>query len=444
MLKYDNFNSKEIYSTASTAYHSIFTKHRLVGNGKFTSLRFEKKPMQKSKSIYLIIILGSLAALAPFSIDMYLPGFKAIAKDLNTDVPNVSLSLATFFIGISAGQLLYGPLLDKFGRKKPLYFGLTLYIISSLCCLFVSSIDQLIVLRFIQAIGCCAATVAAIAMVRDLFTVAESPKVFSSLMLVIAVSPMLAPTAGGYLITVFGWQTVFVFLGLMAILMLLASIFWLPESYKPDLSYSLKPKPILNNFLTVLKEPSFYTYALISAITFSGLFAYVSSSPVVFMDIYKVSATGYGWIFALLSVFFIGFSQVNSYILRWFTSKKIVFWALIIQCLVSILFLFAALNNMLNLYTTVSFIGLFLACLGFINPNASALSLAPFTKNAGSASALMGALQMGLGALASAAISMFAANVVWPMPAVMTIAAVLALVILLIGKNYINQSTINQ
>ncbi len=400
--------------------------------------------MAKSKSFYLILILGSLAALGPFSIDMYLPGFKAIAKDLNSNVSSVSLSLSSFFIGISAGQLLYGPLLDKFGRKKPLYFGLTLYILSSLSCLLVTSIDQLIVLRFIQAIGSCAAAVASIAMVRDLFTVEESPKMFASLLLVIALSPMLAPTAGGYLIAALGWQSVFVFLSLMALLMLLTVIWLLPESYKPDPNYSLKPKPILTNFFIVLKEPSFYTYALVSAITFSGLFAYVSSSPVVFMDLYKVSETGYGWIFALLSVFFIGFSQVNSFILKWFTSKKIVFWALTLQCLVSILFLAAALNDMLNLYTTIIFIALFLGCLGFINPNASALSLAPFTKNAGSASALMGALQMGLGALASAVISMFAADVVWPMPAVMTAAGLLALLILLVGRNKIKPNTINE
>lgn len=396
--------------------------------------------MAKSKSFYLILILGSLAALAPFSIDMYLPGFKAIATDLNTTVPNVSLSLSTFFIGISAGQLLYGPLLDKFGRKKPLYFGLALFIISSLSCLLVTNIDQLIVIRFIQAIGCCAASVAAIAMVRDLFSVEESPKVFASLMLVIAVSPMIAPTAGGYLITALGWQSVFAFLGSMAFLMFLASFFWLPESYKPDPFYSLKPKPILSNFFIVLKEPSFYTYALISAVTFSGLFAYVSSSPVVFMDIYKVSETGYGWIFALLSVFFIGFSQINSFILRWFSSKQIVSWALIAQVICSILFLIFAFNNLLNLYLTIGFIASYLGCLGFINPNASALALAPFTKNAGSASALMGALQMGLGALASAVISMFAADVVWPMPAVMTIAALIALFCLLIGKNKIKIS----
>jgi len=393
--------------------------------------------MAKKQHFLLILILGSLAALGPFSIDMYLPGFVDIAKDLKSTESTVALSLSSFFIGISAGQLLYGPLLDKFGRKKPLYFGLALYIFSSFLCLAVTDVNQLIVLRFVQAIGSCATAVASVAMVRDLFSVDESPKVFASLMLVIAVSPMLAPTAGGYLISALGWKYVFVFLGLMAIFMLLASIFKLPESYTPDPNYSLKPKPILTNFLTVLKEPQFYTYALISSITFSGLFAYVSSSPTVFMKIYEVSKTGYGWIFALLSVAFIGSSQVNSLILKWFTSKKIVTYALIAQCIVSLVFLIFALNNWLDLYTTIGFIALFLACLGLINPNAAALSLAPFSKNAGSASALMGALQMGLGALASVMVSLFSEHSVVPMPLVMTAAAFIALGCLLIGRRFI-------
>jgi DHA1 family bicyclomycin/chloramphenicol resistance-like MFS transporter len=270
-----------------------------------------------------------------------------------------------------------------------------------------------------------------------LFSVEESPKVFASLMLVIAVSPMLAPTAGGYLISALGWKYVFVFLGLMAILILLASIFKLPESYKPDPNYSLKPKPILKSFLSVLREPQFSTYALISSITFSGLFAYVSSSPQVFMKIYEVSKTGYGWIFALLSVFFIGSSQINSLILKWFTSKQIVALALLAQCLFSLIFLVFALNDWLTLYSTLGFIALFLCCLGFINPNAAALSLAPFRKNAGSASALMGAFQMGLGALASVMVSLFSDHSVVPMPLVMTAASLIAMICLLIGKRYI-------
>jgi len=393
--------------------------------------------MAKKQHFFLILILGSLAALGPFSIDMYLPGFVDIAKDLKSTESSVALSLSSFFIGISAGQLLYGPLLDKFGRKKPLYFGLVLYIIASFLCLAVTDVNQLIVLRFVQAIGSCATAVASVAMVRDLFSVEESPKVFASLMLVIAVSPMLAPTAGGYLIAALGWKYVFVFLGFMAILMLLATIFKLPESYRPDPNYSLKPKPIINSFLTVLKEPQFYTYALISSITFSGLFAYVSASPTVFMKIYEVSKTGYGWIFALLSVAFIGSSQLNSLILKWFTSKKIVTVALLAQTVFSIIFLILAMNDLLNLYSTIFLIALFLSCLGFINPNAAALSLAPFTKNAGSASALMGALQMGLGALASVVVSLFSEQSVVPMPMVMTIAALIAMVCLFIGRKFI-------
>ena len=380
--------------------------------------------MAKKQHFYLILILGSLAALGPFSIDMYLPGFVDIAEDLKSTESTVCIVAIKFlywyFLLVS---FCTDHSLISLDVKKPLYFGLALYILSSFLCLAVTDVNQLIVLRFVQAIGSCATAVASVAMVRDLFTVEESPKVFASLMLVIAVSPMLAPTAGGYLIAALGWKYVFVFLGVMAIIILLATIFKLPESYKPDPNYSLKPKPIINSFLSVLKEPQFTTYALISSITFSGLFAYVSASPTVFMKIHEVSKTGYGWIFALLSVAFIGSSQLNSLILRWFSSKKIVNYALLAQCAFSLIFLAFALNDWLNLYSTIAFIALFLSCLGFINPNAAALSLAPFTKNAGSASALMGALQMGLGALASVLVSLFSDHSVVPMPLVMTAAA---------------------
>jgi len=395
--------------------------------------------MTKKKNFYLILILGSLAALGPFSIDMYLPGFVDIAKDLHTTESQVSLSLSSFFIGISIGQLLYGPLLDKYGRKKPLYVGLVLYILASLGCLAVTDIHQLVVLRFVQAIGSCATAVASIAIVRDLFSVKDSPKIFASLMLVIAVSPMLAPTAGGYLISLLGWKYVFVFLAFMAMSMLLASIFKLPESYQLDPSYSLMPKPIINNFIAVLRVPQFCTYALISSVVFSGLFAYVSSSPTVFMKIYGLSKTGYGWIFALLSVAFIGSSQVNRILLRWFSSKNIITVALIAQFVCSLLFLIFAVNNILNLYSTIAFIALFLCCLGLINPNAAALTLAPFSKNAGSASALMGALQMGLGALASVLVSMFSEHSILPMPIIMVSAAFLGLICLMVGFRFIKE-----
>lgn len=166
---------------------------------------------EKKSNTLLIFVLGLLAALGPFSIDMYLPGFKAIALGLNTTINEVALTLSGYFIGISVGQLLYGPLLDKFGRKKPLYFGIALYLLASAACFMAVNIHQLIVFRFVQAVGSCAAAVAAIALVRDLFQPDQRPKVFASLILVIALSPMLTPTAGGYLIGAFGWQSVFYF-----------------------------------------------------------------------------------------------------------------------------------------------------------------------------------------------------------------------------------------
>ncbi|WP_125720801.1 multidrug effflux MFS transporter [Flavobacterium ustbae] len=393
--------------------------------------------MTTKKYIQLILILGSLTALGPFSIDMYLPGFSGIAKDLNTTVAKVSMSLSSYFIGISAGQLLYGPLLDRFGRKKPLFIGLLVYILASLGCIYVTDIDAFILLRFVQAIGSCAATVASVAMVRDLFPVKDIPKVFSLLMLVVGLSPMLAPTVGGYVTEDLGWHAVFFILMCMGIAILAASQFGLPDTYKPDTSISLKPKPIISNFLSVLREPQFYTYAFTGAIAFSGLFSYVAASPLVFMDIYKVDAKTYGWIFALMSVSFIGSSQLNSMLLKRFSSEQMIFGALISQSVISIIFLILALNDLLGLYQTIGMLFLFLACLGISNPNTAGLTLAPFAKNTGSASALMGAIQLGIGALASFAIGVFVKSSVTPMVAIMTTTTITAFIILNIGKRFI-------
>lgn len=393
--------------------------------------------MNNKRYFLLILILGSLTALAPFSIDMYLPGFPAIAKDLDTTVSKVALSLSSFFIGISAGQLLYGPLLDRFGRKKPLYFGLVIYIIASAGCALATSIDALIALRFIQALGSCAATVAAVAMVRDLFPIKDSAKVFAMLMLVLGVSPMIAPTLGGYVTSHLGWHTIFIILLGIGVFNLIASFLWLPEVYKPDTTMSLKPRPIINNFLLVMREPQFYTYALTGALAFAGLFVYISGSPLLFMDIFKVNEETYGWIFALLSVGFIGSSQVNTLLLRKFKSDQIIFFAMLAQVITILFFLIGGVNGWFGLYTTIFLLFKFLCCLGFVSPNASALTLAPFTKNAGSAAALMGAIQMGLGALASVGIGLFDAQSVVPMLVIMAACSVLAFLVLVIGRKSI-------
>ena len=393
--------------------------------------------MTKKKNFFLILLLGSLTALGPFSIDMYLPGFPAIAQDLNTTVARVSLSLSGFFIGISVGQLLYGPLLDRFGRKKPLYIGLSVYIISSIGCAYASSIDALIILRFIQAVGSCAAAVASIAMVRDLFPLNENAKVFALLMLVVGVSPMIAPTVGGYVTTAFGWHAVFIVLMLLGLVNLLASIFGLPDSYIPDTTISLKPKPIITNFIAVLREPQFYTYALTGSVAFAGLFAYVAGSPLLFMDIYGVKEETYGWIFAFLSIGLIGSSQLNTLMLKKYSSEQLIFAALICQAITGIVFLTGSINGWFGLPETIGLLFIFLGCLGFASPNTSALSLAPFSKNAGSASAMMGAIQMGLGTIASIGVSLFDTRSSLPMVAIMASTSIIALAILYFGRKNI-------
>lgn len=393
--------------------------------------------MTTKKYISLILILGSLTALAPFSIDMYLPGFPAIAKDLRTSDAKVALSLTGFFIGISAGQLLYGPLLDKFGRKKPLYIGLIVYILASICCMFVHDIDSLIFLRCIQALGSCAAMVTSVTMVRDLFPVKDSAKVFSLLVLVLGASPMLAPTIGGYITTVFGWHYVFLALTLIGAGIMVAVFFWLPDTYVPDKTLSLKPAPILRNFYSVITEPQFYTYALTGAIAFAGLFAYVSGSPLVFMQVFKLSGQVYGWIFAFLSIGFVGCSQLNTLLLKRFKGVQIVRGALLGYVIVSVVFLAAALLGWISLPLTIVLLFLSLGCTGIINPNTSSLALAPFSMNAGSASALMGAMQMGMGALISAVISLFDKPTVLPLAGAMAGSAVLALVVNTIGRRFI-------
>lgn len=395
--------------------------------------------MSSKRKFRLVVILGLLSAIGPFSIDMYLPGFPAIAADLQTTVARVSLSLSSFFIGISAGQVFYGPLLDRFGRKKPLYVGISIYLLASIGCAFSLSVDALIGFRLLQALGSCAGMVASRAMVRDLFPVEENAKIFSLLMLVMGVSPIIAPTVGGYLTAAFGWHSVFVALILLAVTILLSVHFFLPESRQADKSISLRPVIIIKGFINVAKEPQFYTYALAGSIASAGLYAYISGSPFVFMELYGASEKQYGWIFALIAGGLITSSQINTLLLRKYKSEQIVQAALFCQSLAGLVLFFGSLAGVLGLFTTILFCFIFLCCQGFTFPNTSALSLATFTRNVGSASALLGCIQMGLGALSSAMVSVIFNKTALPMTGIMVICATTGCIILYIAGRRIRK-----
>ncbi len=393
------------------------------------------QPLSRRAAFFIILILGALTTISPFAIDMYLPSFPQIAREMGVPVAHVSLSLSSYFIGLATGQLFYGPVLDRFGRKLPLYFGLAIFVAASIGCMMATSVETLIALRFVQALGGCAAQVASTAMVRDFFPVDQSAKVFSLIILVLSVSPLLAPTFGTFIELWLGWKAVFAILA--GIVVLIAAVVWLylPEAHKPDKTQSLKPVDVARGYLAILKNPQFHTYALTGAFSFTGLFVYVASSPVIFLDIFKVDTAFYGGIFAFLSLGFIGGSQINIQLLKRFKGEDIFRRALVAQMAAALLFAGCAYAGVLGLYSTIAALFLFLSTLGLIAPNATAIALAPFGKNAGSASALIGFIQIGVAALVSAGVGIFTARNPLLPPAILMLAGpVIANIILTVGK----------
>lgn len=333
---------------------------------------------------------------------MYLPAFAQIADHFHSTVPRVSLSLSSYFLGLALGQVLYGPLLDRFGRKKPLYLGLGLYILASVACVLSPTVESLIGARFLQALGGCAAQVASVAMVRDFFKPEEGAKIFSRLMLIVGVSPMFAPTAGSFVATTWGWQTVFAILALIVILILAATAVYLPEGHEPDESISLSPLHIAKTFHAILTHRQFVTYAVSGAFSFSGLFAYLSASPAIFMAKYHLTTQEFGGVFAILSIGMIGGGQFNVLLSRHVSIAKIFKAALYLQLAMGLLYVIACSAHVLNLYSEFAILFIYISCVGLVYPNAAALALAPFEKNSGSAAALLGTLQMIVGATAAA------------------------------------------
>jgi DHA1 family bicyclomycin/chloramphenicol resistance-like MFS transporter len=390
--------------------------------------------MSNRQYFFLILILGLLATISPFSIDMYLPGFPRIATDLHTTIDKVQLSLTAYLIGICIGQVIYGPLLDRFGRKLPLYAGLILYVVASIGCSLTSSIDELIIMRFFQAMGGCVGMVAAQALITDIFPSTKTAQAFSMITLVIAVSPMIAPTVGGYVTAHFGWEWVFIILAAITVLIVTSIYFYLPAGRKADPSVSLKPASVLGNFYLVATQPQFLIYTLAGGLATAAPFAYIAGSADVFMNIYKVSEQQYGWIFAILAFAMIGATQLNHILLRKFKSQQIIKFTLIYQSVVGLLLVIGVINNWYGLYSLIGMMFIFLTGQGLTGPNASALSLAPFSKHTGSASALMGSWRMGAGAVISAIVSFLHNGTALPMVGMMFVCAIVSLVILFAGN----------
>jgi len=371
----------------------------------------------------LLLILGALSAFAPFAIDMYLPSFPTLARVFATDIEHVQLSLAVYFAGLASGQLFYGPLADRFGRRPPLLIGIGLFCLGSLGCALAPSLSWLIAARFVQALGGCAGMVIARAVVRDLCEPMAAARAFSQIMLVTGIAPIIAPLVGSLLLSAFGWQAIFVSLALFAGACGAAVALWLPESLpaqhaRPPLSGALR------NYLRLLRDRHFIGHTLTGGIAMAGMFAYISGSPFVLIELYGVAPEHYGWLFGLNAAGFILFGQLNA---RLVVRQGPVFWlrrAVLAYAAAGLVLLLVGAFQPKSLVVFMLPLFCAIALLGCIVPNTSACALAGQGANAGSASALMGSLQFILAALASSAVGVLHNGTVVPLCAVLALCAV--------------------
>ncbi|MFZ4116217.1 MAG: multidrug effflux MFS transporter [Chthoniobacterales bacterium] len=387
---------------------------------------------------WIIVVLGFLSAINPLSMDMYLPAFQQMAHALQTTTANLSFTVSSYLIGIGVGQVFYGPLLDRFGRKRPLYVGLALYIIASIGCIFSRSLSEIMGWRFLTAVGGCVATVASMAMVRDLFEAKERARVFSLLMLVVGVSPLLAPTLGSLVAIHIGWYGSFIILIFLVSLMILLAALILPESHGGDASVQLTPGSIARDYWTVLCQTQFSTYVLIGGISFSSLFGFIAASPVLLFTFFKVSVYGYGFIFTALAAGYISGSQVSLLLLRRFHTLQVLNLAIVLQIVSSLMFVAVTWMNWISLPLIFVLLFIMLLSVGCALPNAAGLAIAPFSKNAGRASALFNTIQVVLGTAVSLAIGLISIKTMFPIAVVFALPAVMA-GMLFIFKKHIKQ-----
>jgi DHA1 family bicyclomycin/chloramphenicol resistance-like MFS transporter len=362
----------------------------------------------------LALIFGALTAFTPLSVDMYLPGLPALAREFNATPGAVQLTLSSFFIGIALGQLFYGPICDRFGRKKPLYFGIVLFILASFACALVNSVEALIAMRFLQAFGCCAGMVMPRAMVRDLFEPREAARVFAMLMLVMGVAPILAPLIGGYVLIFFGWHAIFWGLGIYAMIALIP-VWFLRETHRPVEGHTLSVMGALRAYYIVIRDRRFLGFALAGAMPIAGMFAYIAGSPFVFIELYGVPVEKFGWLFGLNAAGFIAASQFNGRLLRRHSPERIAATASWVAAAAALVLLAIGITGIGGLYVLAGSLFCCIAPMGLIMPNAAAAALAGHGPRAGTAAAAMGILQFAGGGITSALIGAIAVKNAVPM-----------------------------
>ena len=350
----------------------------------------------------LILVLGLIAALGPLSIDMYLPALPRIAGSLGATQASVQLSLSAYFLGLSMGQLAYGPLADRLGRRRPLIAGLLLYVVGSAGCALAPTIESLIAFRFLQALGGCAGIVISRAIVRDLYAREQAARVFSRLMLVMGAAPIIAPLLGGFLAREAGWRSIFVTLAGVGLLTCAMTALTIQETLKARAS--LRTHTMLQDYRAVLGDVTFLRFALSGGFAQAGMFAYITGSPLVFIEHYGFEDNTYAWIFGANALGLIAASQFNSWLLRTRTSEWILSRALVALGVAACGLVAAGIAGG-PAWTLLMPLFLYVSVLGLTFPNTAACALSGQGERAGSASALMGTIQFVIASACSALVS---------------------------------------
>lgn len=370
------------------------------------------------------MLVAAMAAVGPVSIDMYLPGFPLIEREFAES--GVERTMASYLIGIAIGQLFYGPISDRYGRKPPLYLGFILYAVGAAGCLFATSMTMLTVMRVLQALGACSGLVIGRAIVRDRCQPHEAARAFSMLMMIVSLGPILAPTVGGWFVTHLGWRSVFVFQSAFGVGLLIAMHWILAESRNPLHVMPMSLGRVAASYRSLLLDREFVGYSLIAGFGMGSLFCYVAGSPIVLTRLYDLSPQAFGWLLGLNGLAFMGASRVNMIALRKKSPQQLLARAVWISAGAGLALVLLTLIDQPPLWCVVVLQFLFFVGFASVSPHVSALALGPHAREAGSASALMGSLQSAVSMLAATAVAMFTDGTLRTLAIIMTVGATCA------------------
>ena len=366
-----------------------------------------------STSSSWILLLALLTAIAPLSTDMYLPALPVMAQHYDVSTLVVANSLPAYFLGLALGQLIYGPLSDRIGRKKPLLFGLSLHIIASILCVYVEDIQSLLWLRILQALGSCVGLVLARAAIRDILSTDQAAKAFASMMIVMGIAPVIAPTLGAWLLLILPWQAIFWALACLGLVALLWVIFKFEETLPIDRRLKLSFLQVGQLYLNIFKDRSFVSPMLAGCFSFGVLFCYINVAAAVLMDIFHLNQQQFAYVFGTNAIGTIILSAMNHRLEGKFNVVQRLHLGGYVQLMG--IFLMAVANLWQEMRFVGTVLGLFLAVagIGLTAPNSMALAMSKQGRQAGSASALMGSIQFGFGLLSGILLNILLFDMVW-------------------------------